>query len=154
MGKSSRNPELLEVAELLAGKAAGDLVVARKLAPDPEVNDDHVGFNAQQAVEKALKVALTLGGVDFPKTHDLDYLIALANQNSLEVDVGLHSVGWLTPWAAEFRYDDAPIDTLDRSRAIETAELAVAWCQDLIAEAGGDSSSEEPSTRQSSDPPR
>lgn len=97
MGKSSPNPEQLEVADLLAGKAAGDLVVAQKLAPDPEVDDDHVGFNAQQAVEKALKVALTLGGIDFPKTHDLDYLIALANQSSVEVEHGLHSVGWLTP---------------------------------------------------------
>src|SRR5258708_36580549 len=103
MGKSSLNPEQLEVAELLAGKAAGDLVVARKLAPDPEVDDDHVGFNVQQAVEKALKDALTLDGVDFPKTHDLHYLIALANQNSVDVDRGLHSVGCLTPWPADFR---------------------------------------------------
>jgi len=37
-------------------------MVTQKLAHDPEVNDDPVGFHAQQAVEKALKVALTLRG--------------------------------------------------------------------------------------------
>ena len=33
----------------------------------------------------------------------------------------LESASWLTPWAAEFRYDDAPIETLDRKRAIAVA---------------------------------
>lgn len=58
-------PEQIEVAELLARHAKGDLTVAEKIAPDPEVEDGPVGFHAQQAVEKALKVALTLNGVDF-----------------------------------------------------------------------------------------
>jgi hypothetical protein len=38
MAKSSPIPEQIEVAELLAGKAASDLLVVRKLAPDPEVS--------------------------------------------------------------------------------------------------------------------
>jgi HEPN domain len=72
------------------------------LAPDPEINDDPVGFHAQQAVEKALKVALTLHGVDFPKTHDLDFLVGLCNRNEIELPTEMTQVGWLTPWAAEF----------------------------------------------------
>jgi HEPN domain-containing protein len=107
-------PEQIEVAELLARHAKGDLTVAEKIAPDPEVEDGPVGFHAQQAVEKALKVALTLKGVDFPKTHDLDYLTALADQNSAALASEVVSAGWLTPWATEFRYDDAPLDALDR----------------------------------------
>ncbi|HEY5709266.1 MAG TPA: HEPN domain-containing protein [Solirubrobacterales bacterium] len=129
-------PEQIEVAELLARHAKGDLTVAEKIAPDPEVEDGPVGFHAQQAVEKALKVALTLNGVDFPKTHDLDYLTTLADSHLIALDSALRSASWLTPWAAEFRYDDAPIDTLNRERAIETAEAAVLWCQELIANAG------------------
>ena len=136
MAKSSPIPEQLEVAELLASKAAGDLLVAQKLAPDPEVDDDPVGFHAQQAVEKALKVSLTLRGTDYPKTHDLDFLVALAGKNEIALPAGMADVGWLTPWAAEFRYDDAPLDTtLDRDQAIEISEMAVTWCRDLIAEA-------------------
>jgi HEPN domain-containing protein len=134
MAKSSPIPEQIEVAELLAGKAAGDLLVVQKLSPDPEVDDDPVGFHAQQSIEKALKVALTLNGVDFPKTHDLDFLLALANRNEIELPTELAHVGWLTPWAAEFRYDDAPMESLDRKRAVAIAEFAVDWCRELLPE--------------------
>lgn len=92
------------------------------------------GFHAQQAVEKAVKVALMLEGVAFPKTHDLEYLIVLAEKHSIAMEPELESASWLTPWAAEFRYDDAPIETLDRKRAITVANVAVSWCQELIAD--------------------
>ncbi len=98
------------------------------------MDDRPVGFHAQQAVEKAVKVALMLEGIDFPKTHDLEYLIMLAGKHSITMEPELEAASWLTPWAAEFRYDDAPIETLDRKRAIATANTAVSWCQELIDE--------------------
>jgi HEPN domain-containing protein len=113
-------PEQIEVAESLARLAGIDLATAEKLAPDPGMDDRPVGFHAQQAVEKALKVALVLEGIDFPKTHDLEYLIVLAGKHSIVMEPELEAGSWLTPWAAEFRYDDAPIETLDRKRAIAT----------------------------------
>jgi hypothetical protein len=61
----------------------------------------------------------------------------LAEKHSIAMEPELESASWLTPWAAEFRYDDAPIETLDRKRAIAVANAAVTWCQDLITEAGG-----------------
>lgn len=130
--RSLPTPEQIEVAEGLAKLAQIDLATAEKLAPDPEIDDRPVGFNAQQAVEKALKVALTLEGVDFPKTHDLEYLIELAGKHSIATEPELKSASWLTPWAAEFRYDDAPIETLDRKRAIAVAKGAVNWCRELL----------------------
>jgi hypothetical protein len=77
MGGSSPSPEQIEVAELLMRRAESDVRACRRLAGDPEMDDDVVGFHAQQAVEKAVKVALILRGVDF-RTHDLDFLIARA----------------------------------------------------------------------------
>jgi HEPN domain-containing protein len=135
MDRSSPIPEQLEVAELLVRHAKSDLMVARKIAPDPEIEDGPVGFHSQQAVEKSLKVALTLQGIDFPKTHDLDYLTALADEDVVGGISELPAVGWLTPWAAEFRYDDAPLEALDRNLAIAVAETAVSWAEDLIASA-------------------
>lgn len=126
-------PEQIEVAELLARLAGIDLATAEKLAPDPEIDDRPVGFHAQQAVEKAVKVALTLEGVDFPKTHDLEFLLTLAGKHSIALEPDFESASWLTPWAAEFRYDDAPIETLDRKQAVAVAQAAVSWCQELIA---------------------
>jgi HEPN domain-containing protein len=125
-------PEQIEVAELLARLARIDLATAEKLSPDPEMDDRPVGFHAQQAVEKAVKVALTLEGIDFPRTHDLEFLLGLADEHSIALDPEVESASWLTPWAVEFRYDDDPIETLDRRRAIATAEAAVAWCEELL----------------------
>ena len=127
-------PEQIEVAGSLARLAAIDLATAEKLAPDPEMDDRPVGFHAQQAVEKAVKVALMLKGVAFPKTHDLEYLLVLAEKHSIVMEPEVKSASWLTPWAAEFRYDDAPIETLDRKRAIAVANAAVTWCQELLAD--------------------
>lgn len=135
MAASSPTPEQLEVAELLARRAAGDLKVAQKLAPDPEIDEGAIGFHGQQAVEKALKVALTLAGSDFPKTHDLEFLIGLARKTSVPVPEDVAAAGWPTPWAADFRYDDEPLDSLDRDGAVAVAHAAVAWCEELLAEA-------------------
>ncbi len=125
-------PEQIEVAELLARLARIDLETAEKLAPDPEMDDRPVGFHAQQAVEKAVKVALTLEGIDFTRTHDLEHLLGLAGKHSIALEPEFESASWLTPWAVEFRYDDDPIETLDRKRAIVTAGAAVAWCEELL----------------------
>ena len=134
MAGSSHSPEGLEVAELLVRRAAGDLKAARKLSPDPEIDEGIVGFHTQQAVEKTLKATLTLEGVDFPKTHDIDFLVGLAGEHSIEMPDEVAAAGWLTPWAAEFRYDDEPLDSLDRDLALKVAGDAVAWCEKLLAE--------------------
>jgi HEPN domain-containing protein len=143
-------PEQIEAAESFARLAEIDLATTEKLAPDPEMDDRPVGFHAQQAVEKAVKVALMLESVDFPKTHDLEYLIVLAEKHSIAMEPKLESASWLTPWAAEFRYDDAPLETLDRERAIAVADAAVSWCQELLtnlarpASGSGESAANEP----------
>jgi HEPN domain-containing protein len=72
-----------------------------------------------------------------PKTHDLEYLIVLAAKHSIAMEPDLESASWLTPWAAEFRCDDAPIETLDRKRAIAVANAAVTWCHELLDEKRG-----------------
>jgi hypothetical protein len=43
------------------------------------------GFHAQQAVEKALKVALVMADMDFPRTHDLRALVDIAVDSGVAV---------------------------------------------------------------------
>jgi HEPN domain-containing protein len=68
---SSPELEASEVATILARKARGDATVVRKLSTDSEVDDESVGFHAQQAVEKWLKAVVASRGEDFEYTHDL-----------------------------------------------------------------------------------
>jgi HEPN domain-containing protein len=133
MDESSPSAEGLEVARVLCRRAAADLRVARKIAPDPEIDEEAIGFHAQQAVEKALKSALTLEGVDFPKTHDIDFLVKLAEECDTELSADIAGAGWLTPWGTDFRYDDEPLEALDKDRALKAAGEAVELCEKLLS---------------------
>lgn len=82
------------------------MALLRKIADDPEVADEIVGFHAQQAAEKALKAMLERRSIDYPYTHDLARLLKL-----LEGPGGAPATRddmlALTPWATESRYGDA-----------------------------------------------
>lgn len=90
-------PEQREYAELLLERANSDLAACRVLMANEDMLDDVVGFHAQQAVEKALKVALVLSDIDFPRSHDLRELADIAADNHLEVPEAIKQARWLTP---------------------------------------------------------
>jgi HEPN domain-containing protein len=128
---SSPSPEQVEYAGLLKRLAAGDLVVCRKLVHDTEVEDHAIGFHAQQSVEKALKVALVLAGVELPYSHDLELLVDLVQGSGIELPADLTSPEWLTPWAVDLRYGEPT--ALDRAAALAVAESAVSWAAARLA---------------------
>jgi HEPN domain-containing protein len=121
----------VEYAEMLQRLAAGDLYACRRLASDGDAADHIVGFLAQQAVEKALKVALVLADLELPRTHDLELLVEQVQGTGAKVPEELSEIDWLTPWAAELRYD-APT-ALDRPAAVRVAGTAIAWSGGLFA---------------------
>lgn len=125
------SPEQREYAELLLERASSDLAACRVLLADEDMLDDVVGFHAQQAVEKALKVALVLADIDFPRSHDLRELGDIAEDNSVEVPDTVRDARWLTPWAAQLRYE--MLEPLDRDAALAIATAAVEWAKELLS---------------------
>lgn len=65
---------------------------------------DAAGFHLQQCVEKSLKAWLTLRDIDYPRTHDLNVLLGLLEDEGEDV-----SPYWalleLNPFAVLFRYE-------------------------------------------------
>jgi HEPN domain-containing protein len=105
----------IEQAQLLQRKAAQDLAVLRKLIDDPAINDETIGFHAQQAAEKLVKALLANGGHEYPRTHDLGLLLDLLASVDVRIPEALLAVEILTPFATVFRYDDLPLEaTIDR----------------------------------------
>jgi HEPN domain-containing protein len=123
-------PEQRDYAELLLEHATSDLDACRVLMAAEDMRDDVVGFHAQQAVEKALKVALVLANLDFPRSHDLRALADIATENGVAVPGWIEEARWLTPWAAQLRYE--MLEPLDRYAAFSTASDAVAWATVLL----------------------
>ena len=79
-------------------------------------------FHAQQATEKFLKAFLVYHNIDFPRTHDVDYLISECqkiNQNAFNIDLKS-----LTDFGVSVRYpDDFYIP--DVKEALEYKDIAL-----------------------------
>lgn len=76
-----------------------------KLLDDRDIEDDLLGFHAQQAVEKMLKALLAARGVDYPKTHNLRVLIELLALDDIRLPAELTDIDRLTQFGTTFRYD-------------------------------------------------
>ena len=91
-----------EVARWLA-YADGDLLAARTLITNHDIDRRIICSLAQQAAEKSLKAALIAEGIEPPRTHNLDSLIDLLSPESpLRRSGG--DLASLTFWAVESRY--------------------------------------------------
>lgn len=119
-----------DFAEQLIKKAIQDEFILKKLIGDPESPEEGIGFHAQQAVEKLIKAVLAINKILFPRTHDLENLVKLIDQNNINRPHILDQVGDLTPFAVEFRYDALPLeeeDYLDRSWVLLIVEETKQW---------------------------
>ena len=112
-----------ELVRTLLHKAAQDEAVLDELLPHPRFDDATVGFHAQQAVEKLLKAWLAHLGIDFPKVHRLETLVALLAAHGESLPSPISDLGSLTPFGTFFRYDDLPCSTeVDRVRLLQTVQ--------------------------------
>lgn len=103
--------------DVLIRKARQDELVLERLLGDRDVDDDTLGFHAQQAAEKLLKAALAVRKLDYPRTHNLGVLIDLLGKAGVLLPAELADIDRLTPFGTVFRYDEVlPHSTQDRSR--------------------------------------
>jgi HEPN domain-containing protein len=79
-------------------------------------------FHAQQAAEKALNGVLVHLGIDFPKSHSLDRLVALMPSDVAE-RFDLDALIELTPWAVAGRHPE-DIENPSGAQAARVIELA------------------------------
>jgi HEPN domain-containing protein len=120
-------------------KADADLAVAEHLLSDETPFHEAVCFHCQQAAEKYLKALLVWREVYFPKTHDLEELLDLADTVNQHVAAGLRDTIVLTPYGVELRYPgDRPDATSAQARqAVELARLVRDKVMPVLSELPG-----------------
>lgn len=104
-------------------KAENDLKnAALTLRAGREAPSDTVAFHAQQCVEKYLKALLTLRGIDLPKTHDIEELVARVGP-SVPVGLSVQEQRRLTVYGTVTRYpgDYEPVSLAEARRAVALA---------------------------------
>ena len=104
-------------------RAREDIAVINDLQESNPVGfTSTICFHAQQAVEKYLKAFLAFNDVDFPRTHDLDYL--LLECQKIKQDSFYLDLKELTEFGVSVRYpDDFYVPSPDESK--EYVEIAL-----------------------------
>ena len=99
-------------------RAKSNMARAKAGRVSPDILNEDLCYDAQQAVEKAFKSVCIIHEIVFPKTHDIAYLIELLEKGSVEVPENLQNAKILTGYAVETRYpgDYEPVDEEDLMR--------------------------------------
>ena len=119
--------------EVLLRKAKQDELAVEKLLDDRDIEDDLLGFHAQQAAEKMLKALLAARGVDYPKTHNLRVLVELLSAEGIRLPEKLAEIDRLTQSGTTFRYDSISIaDGRDRVIWLGWIQALRAFVEPLI----------------------
>ena len=92
-------------------------------------------FNAQQAVEKAIKAIFLQHGLKFPHIHDLAQLLTLLEKGGVKIPKFVRKGEELTRFAVEARYPgmSGPTTRREHGKAVRTAEAILRWCQRKIS---------------------
>jgi len=96
-------------------------------------------YHCQQAAEKSLKAWLTSQDLRFPKTHDLETLLAMCRADeSVEWPDLTEHAQLLTPYAVEFRYpgDQMEPESEEAVRALDLAREVHAFVASRIVSRG------------------
>jgi len=98
-----------------------------------EIKLEIVFFHFQQSVEKLLKAVLDFHSIKFPKTHDIEDLVALCRMDSIILVENVDMLVDLTDYAVEGRYavihDD--LQNIDKYIAI-LEELCIAVKKNIL----------------------
>ena len=100
----------------------------------PKMRREDLCFEAEQAVEKAVKAVLRFRGIDFPRTHDIGELLALLDRSGQKIPQYFWKADSLTAYAVETRYPGPaePVTRNEHRRAVALAEKVVKWAENIV----------------------
>lgn len=118
-------------ADLFLYKAIIDLNSAKYLLDgfhkdDVEIDIEKIYFELQQSAEKALKSLLSKHGIKFPKSHDIEQLIRICEEESIPLIENIEKLIELSDYAVEGRYSIISDD-------LNESEIFICLIQKLIA---------------------
>jgi len=117
------NSGTIAVVRQWSAKAENDLKnAAHTLKLGSDCPTDTVSFHAEQCVEKYLKAFLVYKGIDFPRTHDIERLVALLPEN-IWLRLSIEEQRRLTAYATVTRYpgEYEPIGLREAQQSVRLA---------------------------------
>lgn len=122
-----------ETNEWLAKAEADFVSMTREASVVTAPNHDLVCFLAQQSAEKFLKGLLCEEGIEFPKTHDLNKLVALLPASCACPEPLAEGLGRLDRYSVEFRYPGSSATSDLAADSARDARGFRAWAKNTLA---------------------
>jgi HEPN domain-containing protein len=115
-------------------RARSNLARAKAQIPDAYLED--LCFDAQQAVEKAIKAVLLKKKLIFPYVHDLARLFTLLEESGEKIPEEVQQAESLTRYAVVTRYPGLtePVTEAHYQEAVANAESVIHWSEQVISE--------------------
>ena len=113
--------------ELFKKLAQDDLKLVEKNINDEEISQELLLFHLQQCTEKILKSLLSYNEIIFPKTHDIEDLVEIANENKINLPEYIGELEELTPYAVDFRYNIYDGETVNSNDYYKKVKTLLNW---------------------------
>ena len=113
-------------------RARSNLLLAK--APKRNIYLEDLCFNAQQAVEKAIKAILIAHEVEFPYVHDITELLTTLEKTGQKIPPSIRQAERLTRFAISTRYPGiaSAIRREEYQEALAVAEKVIRWARTLV----------------------
>jgi HEPN domain-containing protein len=117
-------------------RAKSNMARAKAGKVSSEILYEDLCYDAQQAVEKALKALCILHEILFPKTHDIAYLMELLEKERVPIPDEVYKARILTGYAVETRYpgEYEPVNEDDYLNAVRLAGKVVTWVENKMSD--------------------
>ncbi|HUT34985.1 MAG TPA: HEPN domain-containing protein [Planctomycetota bacterium] len=127
----------IDEARRMIGIANRDLRALRGMTEAPDAFSEEVfGFQAQQAVEKALKSWLALVVGNYPYIHDLEELFARVREAGRTVPAPFVNLIDLVDFAVQYRYQAFEDEAgMDRGATAAAVAEFLAYVENLVSRA-------------------
>jgi HEPN domain-containing protein len=114
-------------------RAKSNLIRAQQPRPEGVCWED-LCFDAQQAVEKALKALLVHRNIPFRYVHDIAELLTLVEQDGISLPEDVRLAASLSDYAVAARYPGPmePVTEEEYQEAIALAEAVLRWVEQLL----------------------
>ena len=121
----------IEEARRLLRLAMRDEDTFELLLPLPTAPLSAIGFHAQQAVEKSLKAACVVRGLEIRRTHDLAALAQALLDDGATLPMPPDDFRQLNPFAVQYRYDDELQSSMTLGELSMAMRRVMAWARQL-----------------------
>jgi len=113
-------------------RAKSNLILAQQPRPEGVCWED-LCFDAQQAVEKALKALLVYYHIPFRFVHDIAELLTLLEQSNISLPEDVRLAASLSDYAVAARYPGPmePVTEEEYREAVSLAEAVLRWVDQL-----------------------